>query len=279
MVWCYRRTSFGEEHTHDFDELFWVESGRGEQRINGIKLPLEPGDLFLIRASDAHTIRSASDRELLQFVNVSFPCAVWRVLRRRYFDGAVVYFSKPSIRGRSWRLEPQELARLRELSAGLHAGLTSRLVLDGFLLGVLTLLSSRSRGPEVVPEWLRRAVAQVRAHPNFSGGVPAFVQLCSRSPEHVARSCRTHYGRPPSAIVNEARMRYAASELVVTDRPIFDIALDCGIENLGYFYQRFREQYGVPPARYRAVHRSIPERFAGTNAGRNDGGGTGWRKV
>src|SRR5258708_1976423 len=44
-----------ELHTHDFDEIFLVESGEGVHTVNGKKMELRAGFLTYIRSSDVHT--------------------------------------------------------------------------------------------------------------------------------------------------------------------------------------------------------------------------------
>jgi AraC-like DNA-binding protein len=62
---------------------------------------------------------------------------------------------------------------------------------------------------------------------------------------------RRHLGMTGTEFVNEARLQHAARELRLSDRPIAEIALDCGYDNLGYFYRRFKARFGRPPRQYR----------------------------
>jgi AraC family cel operon transcriptional repressor len=52
-------------------------------------------------------------------------------------------------------------------------------------------------------------------------------------------------------------MEFAARELRVTSRPIADIALDCGLNNLSHFYSLFRSAHGQTPRAYRLAHHRI----------------------
>ena len=55
----------------------------------------------------------------------------------------------------------------------------------------------------------------------------------------------------PTEIVNTVRMDYSARQLTETARPILEIALDCGLNNLSHFYALFRQRFGVSPRKYR----------------------------
>ena len=43
--------------------------------------------------------------------------------------------------------------------------------------------------------------------------------------------------------------------LIGTDRPIIEIALDCGFNNVTYFYRLFKRKYDLSPAFYRKVRK------------------------
>ena len=85
----------------------------------------------------------------------------------------------------------------------------------------------------------------------FAGGTVALARLAGRSPSHVARVAVRWYGQTPTEIVNTARMGFSARQLAETSRPIMEIALDCGLNNLSHFYALFRRRFGVSPRRYR----------------------------
>lgn len=253
MLWCYRRTDFSGVHDHTFYELFWVESGRGRYWINGRVEPLEAGDLVLVRPEDRHGFAAAKAGEFVEFVNVAFLPRLWLDLQRRFFRRRPAYFGLRSPQSRRHRLLPSQILRLQGIASGLRAGARDRLAVEAFVGSMLSMLEepAEARNPPEAPHWLSLALEQVRLYPNFAGGPAAFARLAGKSPEHLARECRRCLGRKPNDLVNEARMEYAARELQMDQKTIVDIALECGIENLGHFYQLFRKRYGLSPARYR----------------------------
>lgn len=57
-------------HAHaDMHEVFWVESGRGEARVAGETLALEPGACLVVEPGEEHTLActGAEDLVLLYF--------------------------------------------------------------------------------------------------------------------------------------------------------------------------------------------------------------------
>ena len=53
--------------------------------------------------------------------------------------------------------------------------------------------------------------------------------------------------KTPTRLINEMRMRHAATALSTTQQEIIDICYDCGLENVGHFYTLFRQTYGMTP--------------------------------
>ena len=236
-------------HDHDFHELFWVTSGRGEHLLNGRTTTLEPGRLFLIRPRDRHHV-TGSDKAPLHIVNLAFPSRSWAEIRRRYFPRQADPYEHSPV-DRAWMLEARAQVALEGWAERLAAAGRPRVALDGFLMELPDLLQKRARGAKLIPDWLAQARREMTGPEQFSGGTLALAKLAGRSPSHVARAAVRWYGQTPTEIVNSARMDYAARHLGETSRPIVDIALDSGLNNLSHFYALFRKRFGVSPRKYR----------------------------
>ncbi|MEW5931600.1 MAG: cupin domain-containing protein [Gemmatimonadota bacterium] len=53
-------------HAHaDMHEVFWVEAGRGEARVGGEALPLEPGVCLLVEPGEEHALACAGPEDLV----------------------------------------------------------------------------------------------------------------------------------------------------------------------------------------------------------------------
>jgi AraC family cel operon transcriptional repressor len=265
----FTNTVLEEPHRHDFHEFFWVEEGEGVHWLNGQPVETRPGDLFLIRAPDVHTFSVHAEGQRQRLVNFAFFTRVWTHVRQRYFKGAPVFFSSPAHASRRYKLDPDQLAAIRLAAGPLRSGLRDRLQTETFLLSVLALLSADRFHAEAkaAPDWIREACTAVGANRNFAGGMPALSRLAGRSPEHIAREFRRHLDCTPTAVINNARMSYAADRLATSDEGIVGIALDCGLENLGHFYRLFRNRYGCTPRIYRLQQRTVAQpRWSRTTA-------------
>lgn len=53
-------------HAHaDMHEVFWVETGRGEARVGGRALPLEPGICLLVEPGEEHALACTGPDDLV----------------------------------------------------------------------------------------------------------------------------------------------------------------------------------------------------------------------
>lgn len=242
----------GDPHRHDFAELFFVERGRGVHLINGARQQLTRGDVVFVRADDCHTFEGSGGG--LVFTNVAMPVAAVTTLEQRYFrtrsdDWPWRGGAMPT----TTRLSLPQLDRVSDWVERLAVGPPTLLLLDAFLLD---LLSTRGHSVHAaLPEWLAQAVDRYATAEQFTGGAGRLSALAGRSPEHVNRTLRRLLGRSTSEFINDLRIEYAARRLRLSDRSIAEIAFECGIAHVTYFYRIFGERVGMSPARYRRSQR------------------------
>lgn len=234
-------------HSHDFAEVFWVESGACLHQINGQAEMMEAGGVRFIRPGDVHrlTPRRGSG---FTFVNVATPARVRVELLRRF----------PYEAGRCWReggLFNLPLYRLEEMAGGLPRLLQNRgrFEAERFFLQLIGLCQppAASEAPADLPGWLRQALMAAGEPEIFRLGVAGLAHSAGRSPEHLARETRRRLGQSPGEIIREARLRFAARELRLTSRSVLEIAADCGYANPAPFYLAFKKAHGLSPLRYR----------------------------
>ncbi len=247
-------------HRHDFAEVFWIYTGRAIHHVNGQRQELKPGHVVFMRPEDAHTIELVPAAPL-GFVNVAFPMSTLHALQRRYFGRDRRWFwSRAALPETAW-LEPARLTRLQEWADGLVNAPRSLFEIERFLLNLIHLISNgvgrEQRLPVEAPDWLASACAQMRERTPRQEGVAAWVRLCGRSPEHVARVTRQWLGMSPTDYVNELRLVYLEGQLRTTSHPILELVLEAGFSNVGHAYELFRRRYGLSPRRYRVTHRKV----------------------
>jgi AraC family cel operon transcriptional repressor len=244
------------DHTHDFAEVFWIESGGGTHRINGEERPVLVGDALFIRPDDVHGLVAAAAG--LTMVNVSFrPDRVaWLAERHR---PQWPWTDEPM--PRHVRLQPRQRTRLTAWAEDLAARDERLIDLDTFLLDLTRMAGEPGADDPTagLPPWLREALEVFSDPLHLPGGTVKLAHLCGKSPAHLNRVVRAAQGRTATDLVNDVRMAWVAASLRMEDRPIAELAAACGMANLGHFYARFHQAFAMTPRNYRLhARRSLP---------------------
>jgi AraC family transcriptional regulator, exoenzyme S synthesis regulatory protein ExsA len=124
---------------------------------------------------------------------------------------------------------------------------------------ILLLLIAGSQG-EAVKEFIRSAV---RAEPTDIDfvvnsyllqpvSVAELANLCNCSLAKFKRDFQRLFHSSPRTWINGKRLEHARMLLQNTDRPVADIALDCGFESTSYFIRLFKKEYQCTPTELRA---------------------------
>ena len=75
-------------------------------------------------------------------------------------------------------------------------------------------------------------------------------------PVHLARTFRRFFGCTPAEYLRSRRVEQAALLVRVTQRPLAEIALECGFFDQSHLTRAFARVLGVSPAAYRRRYRS-----------------------
>ncbi len=245
-------------HGHDFAEVFWVDAGLGKHRVNEKVVPLAQGEMIFIRPSDYHGIE-VSRQDSLTITNVAFPIKTLHFIHKRHFPKATRWFWSKNRLPAVLKLEPQALAEMAQIADILAAEPRRAFYIERFLMNLLYRLELQDEHPfpSPAPDWLHHACRKIETPEYLQQGVQGFVKLSGRCHEHVARVTQACLGESPSDYVNRVRMRHASQQLEMTDRPIIDIAMDCGLQNLSHFYKLFRTAHKISPRRFRMARRRL----------------------
>lgn len=246
-------------HQHDYFEVFLVEHGSTRHWINGRIETLEQGSFVFVRPRDAHAFR-ALGKSGCRIINVMFRCETADFLLNRYsqeFSGR--FFWKSGVRPDAYRLRGPRMERAVNTALELQTSHRNLAIIESYLLTVMTRVVDHTVVPsDLTPAWLVSACQAAHQPDVFRDGAAGFVRAAGRGHEHVCRSAREHLGMSPTAYVNRIRMEHAAMVLGGSAKPINEVAIDCGVENLSHFYRLFREHYGTTPRAYRNHHQKDP---------------------
>ncbi|WP_242392544.1 helix-turn-helix domain-containing protein [Anaeromyxobacter oryzisoli] len=102
---------------------------------------------------------------------------------------------------------------------------------------------------------IRRAVELADAHVAEALTVPDLARAAGMSPFHFSREFKRETGWPPGAYLRRARLERAKRLLAADDRPVTQVALECGFCSASHLATSFTRAFNLPPSRYRAMLR------------------------
>ena len=213
----------------------------------------------MIRPEDIHWFACEARKEAV-LVNVTFPRSTVESISQRHNAEFRALWRPENPMPSLVRLTTSQLKRLSSAAEELSRAPRIPFEIERFLLNLLHLVREDAvpaAAAPSTPAWIRGACIAIKKQENFVRGVSAIVEHANLSPEHVAREMRRYLKKTPTEIVNDARFDYAVNQLLMTDRSIYDIALDCGFASLPYFYRQFKLRTGLSPKKYRSKQRLL----------------------
>jgi transcriptional regulator GlxA family with amidase domain len=107
----------------------------------------------------------------------------------------------------------------------------------------------RNRGG-LSPKTLRRVQDHIAANLGQKITNQALAEVAKLSPAHFAEAFKDSQGLPPHRYILECRVK-RSQELLATDLPLSQIAVDVGFSDQSHLTRWFREFVGVTPGSYR----------------------------
>jgi AraC family transcriptional regulator len=136
----------------------------------------------------------------------------------------------------------------------------SRFVVEGLALELLAQMArhSVSLAERTPPHWLQQA--RELLHEQFSASLTLseIASVVGVHPVHLASSFRRHFGCTVGDYVRRLRIESSSHQLIQSDVPLSEIALDAGFANQSHFTRTFRRLMGTTPAAYRKFFSQRP---------------------
>lgn len=101
-----------------------------------------------------------------------------------------------------------------------------------------------------------RTVRMMERHPDAPQTLVNLAREARLSPFHFLRTFEQVTGVTPHQYIRRARLRDAATRLLMDRSKILDIAFDSGFGDVSNFNRAFRAEFGISPRAYRRENRS-----------------------
>jgi AraC family transcriptional regulator len=219
------------------DGGFLEQHGQGSERCDRFTCIYRP-------AYDEHANAFDDDGALLSAIDLS-PAWIVR-LQEAGFSGERFQVRSPLVQQFADRLDA-------ELTA---PDSMSEMVIESLVTEVIVFASrfanQRHRGRGTWPERARRVIEEEFASPLSLAGIASAVGV---HPVHLARQFRASQGCTVGEYIRRVRVAFARRELVMTDKPVAEIAHSAGFFDQSQLTKTFKRVTGRTPAAYRNANR------------------------
>lgn len=127
----------------------------------------------------------------------------------------------------------------------------SPLEVEGVLLMLLSEVMRVRSNNNQTPQWLRRAREIVHERFKDPLTLAEIAQAVDIHPVWLASAFHSAYHQTVGQMIRQLRVEYASQELVETDRPLAEIALEAGFSDQSHFSNIFRRLTGTTPSQAR----------------------------
>ncbi|MBO4512048.1 MAG: helix-turn-helix domain-containing protein [Victivallales bacterium] len=263
-----------ELHKHDYIELVFVHGGNGVHLLQGreglLTTSIIKGDVFTILPGECHAYRDCRDFRIYNLC-----------ISTDYLQRLAPELSKMAHYARFFTLNRQDCTprlhlspaafqqvefHMRQIVNALNSRRDTRLwaiqvSLENLLLSVFDSDSGSIATATVeatTDERLFQSIERLELHPERPLKLQEEARLSGMSLSSYAHKFRQAVGYAPNEYVTFLRLEKARRQIEETNRPLTDIALDCGFCDSNYLTRQFRKRYGITPARHRRSLRFYP---------------------
>jgi AraC family cel operon transcriptional repressor len=241
------------EHYHEgFHELMVVLQGHLKVSFDNQQIIMEPGCLMFLPTGSIHQL-SVPSRDLIMLNLAIMPSTLEQALSYLRINAppagiVVACIERPVIEYLLWNHSRMRIIR-DAYTQCLNGTEDTVLVRNTFSLLLPYCCENTTK-----KDWIETLITQMQKQENFQAGVQKMQELACCSPAHLSRIIKQRLKITPTQFVNKLRIAYACEMLKHMQYSILDICMECGFENLGYFYRCFVKEIGIPPGQYRKLY-------------------------
>nr|WP_249435990.1 AraC family transcriptional regulator [Paenibacillus sp. Marseille-Q4541] len=240
---------FSLRHSHNFSELFYVRSGRGNFIVEDEIFPVQQDDLVIVNPNVEHTEVSAGTDPLEYVVlgveGMSFDFGDqsenrnYEIINYRHQRGELLFYFNALLRETENKKENYEAVCQNLLE-----------------VVVINLMRSSDHPFSVVgSQRANKVCSRIKRYidSNFAEDISldSLSQKAHLSKYYLVHTFAKYYGMSPINYLNEVRLRASKELLETTDLSISQIATSTGFSSQSYFSQSFRRSCGLTPSVYR----------------------------
>lgn len=237
-------------HAHEWMEVFFFISGHGNYQVEGTLYPLQPNDIFIIRASEAHRLIVHSDQTYERIAIHFSPSLIAKVdpdlwLLRPFID-------RPLGQMNRFSADNEKMAHLRNAFADFNFDNVENIHLNlmGRLLMFLTALNGvyDSAAMHHIPEQglQSQLVKYVNEHLFEHISLQSVAEHFYLSRSQISRIFQQATGSSLWEYVSIKRL-LAARAMIQRGESAGVAAITCGFSDYSSFFRAYRAHFGHSP--------------------------------
>jgi AraC-like DNA-binding protein len=243
-----------QAHIHPYYELLFIEEGEGWHYLDGLKVHVVPGDLFLIAPGEVHDSSGLANTKnwIINFKVGNLDSLSTPVEERLW---AFLQPSEPQTKHFHIALEkhPQWLANIKHLYDEFQGQFLGFGEAVHALLLLLLIDTARLVIPELQkvspssPPLLQKVFDYIKFNYARQISLCDVAKVVRRSPAYLTDLVRRETGKTILNWIIEYRLTEAQFLLLTTNQPIRGIAESVGYLDTGHFIRQFHRIYGMTP--------------------------------
>ena len=253
------------DHKHDYMEMVYVYEGSLSHTIDGQKITVKQGEIFLMDTQIKHSVDKLEETDLV--FNIMLTKDFWENILQNFLrDNDIFYrfvvdalYHKKDARFLHFHcsnnMEIQDhmfhlLSENYERKAGSHSMIVAEfLIIFNYLLRDSELIRNYSAESHRV-SWLDSLNDYIKNN-LLEANLPAAASHLNFNPNYLSSLLKQSTGKNFTEFVQEIKLKQACFILANTDYPISKIAEEVGYSNVSYFYKIFYQKFGQTPKEYR----------------------------
>jgi AraC-like DNA-binding protein len=257
-----------QPHRHQEIELNFIEQGTLTYLFGGQQIALQTGNLAIFWAAIPHGIISIDDSTTLHWLTLPLAFFLqWQVpepFTRQILSGNVVLEPRSTT-------SDMELAFFKRWQQDL--AVTSPERRKALLLEVEARLRRLALATEIYPQpfkadppaepaeigfqQAKQMARFIAEHYTKLVSVAQVAEAVKLHPNYAMTLFRKYFGVTVLDYLTQYRVAHAQRLLLVSDKPVGEIALEAGFGSVSQFYTVFKKACGQPPKQYRAAFRLV----------------------
>ena len=238
-------------HFHEFYELELPREGSGYELINGVKHEISLSKIFLFHPTDYHQIFATKP---ITMYNIAFTNSV---IDEEIISEFLNYESGIDIELTEHKLK-QVTTTLDLIQEIFKSNRTNKEDILAHLLNALLLIIIGSNQFHIINEKNHGQILDILKyiHKNYANN-PTLQELSDLSGYQKNYFCdyfKKKTGFTCKEYISDVKLNASKKLLKIDDKPIKEIAFECGFNSANNFIRKFKSHNGITPMQYRKLY-------------------------